>query len=300
MIDIYQKGIQIINDTIINCKFPKNKIIFIEGLKNFGDVLHSSVVVRHYIKEYPHHKIIWGISEKYSSQFDEYSALTGATIISLPHDATPQIRQEWKRYNFNIFKSIFPLCAVSGFDIAGNIVDNVLYNAGINKLSVPKKPYFPHGINDYQWHDQFCIKYGLKSKKYIVLEYNSYTLSKPPHNITWPIDKYDLMLKGMMFPVVWTAAKDDPPLEIGIDARGITWRQAKVMIERCGCVIGCGSGIGVLSCCEGLNPYILEINIGEALSLKNIYNANSESIRTDNPLEITNIVNGYITRLNSK
>lgn len=297
--DVFQSGVDVILKAVDHYKWPKEKTIFIEGLKNFGDVLHASVVVRHYKRKYPDFMIMWGVSDKYYKQFDEYAALVGVVVIPMPHGATPEIRQNWKKKfsSFGFFKSIFPLCAVSGYDRPGNIVDNVLYNAEIDKLLVPRKPYFPHSNHDYAWHDQFCKRHNLKGKKYVVLEYNSYTLSKPPHNVTWPIDKYNEMLKHIEYPVVWTAAFEDPPLEKGIDARGISWRQAKVMIERSGCVVGCGSGLSVLSCCEGLNSYVIEINIGEPLSVKSIYGVNSISSKTDDPLKIAKAVNIYMNSL---
>jgi len=294
----FEKGIETINKALDHYKWPKNKTIFIEGLRNFGDVLHSSMVVRHYKKKYPDHMILWGISERYYKQFDEYAQLVGVVVVPLPH-TTPEIRQQWKQHSskFGLFKSLFPLCAVSGYDRPGNIVDNVLYNAEITKLLVPKRPYFPHSIKDYSWHDNFIIKNGLKGKKYVVLEYNSYTLSKPPHNITWGIDKYNTLVENINFPVIWTASKDDPELIGGVDARGITWRQAKVMIERSKCVVGCGSGISVLSCCDGLNPYVIEINIGAPLSLKNIYGINAVSAKTDDPVRVAKAVNMYMEKL---
>lgn len=299
MTDLIKEGSIRLQKLLDHYQWPVNKTIFIEGLKNFGDVLHSSMVVRHYKNSYPDHMVVWGISERYYKQFDEYAELVGVVVLPLPHDATPEVRQNWKKEfeSFKLFKSIFPLCAVSGFDKPGHIVDNVLHNADIKRLTVPKRPYFPHSTKDYSWHDSFCTKNKLKGRGYVVLEYNSYTLSKPPHNITWSPEKYNELIKHINYPVVWTAAKTDPALEGGIDARGITWRQAKVMIERSGCVVGCGSGISVLSCCDGLNPYVIEINIGAPLALKNIYGINSVSSKTDDPKKIAQAVNLYMKNI---
>lgn len=293
-----KKGIETIDKVLEDFKnkgWPPKKTILIEGLRNFGDTLHSSVVVRHYRKTYPNHNIIWGITEKYWEQFNEYAQVVGVVVFPLPH-AEPEHRQKWKKHcdNLNLFKSIFPLCAVSGWNVAGNIVDNVLHNAGITKLAVPRRPFFPHGIQDYQWHDQFIIKNGLKGTKYVLLEYNSFTLSKPPHECVWPIEKYNELVKLIKVPVIYTAHKEAPPLDGGIDARGCTWKQAKVLIERAGCMIGCGSGLSVLAACEGLNKYVVEINIGPPLALKGIYGIKSISVKTQDPQKIA----GAINRLN--
>jgi hypothetical protein len=159
MSDIYQDGINRINKLIDHYKWPKNKTVFIEGLRNFGDVLHASVVVRHFRSVYPeNHMIVWAISEKYYKQFNLYAEMIGIVILPLPH-AEPEIRQRWKKYcdGLGFLKSCFPLCAVSGFNHSGNIVDNVLKNADIKKLNVPRKPFLPHDTNDYSWHDHFCI-----------------------------------------------------------------------------------------------------------------------------------------------
>lgn len=295
----YEEGIRRLNKVIEQFDFPKDKIIFIEGLKNFGDTLHSSVVVRHYRKKFPDHMIIWGISERYFKQFKESANAMGVVVFNMPHGATNEDRQNWKKEfgTIGLYKSIFPLCAVSGWDVGGSIVDNVLHNADIKKLSVPRRPYMPHSGDDYAWHDRFCKKHNLKGGQYVVLEYNSYTLSKPPHNCTWPIDKYNELVKLIKCPVVFTGAESDPALDNGIDARGCTWLQAKVMIERAGCLIGCGSGLSVLACSEGLSTYVIEINIGNTLTVKSMYDMPSVSTKTDDPTKIASAINKYVDNI---
>lgn len=303
MSNLAKTGFETIKKAVDHYKqFKPNKIILIEGLRNFGDTLHSSMVVRHYRSQYPNHLILWGISDKYWKEFNEYAQSVGVVVFPLPHSAEPSDRQYWKSQssNLGLFKSIFPLCAVSGYNHPGNIVDNVLINAGIKKLRVNRKPFFPHGIEDYRWCDKFIINNGLKGKKFIVLEYNSYTLSKPPHECTWSIEKYNKLLKMINYPVVWTGSSGDPELNGGIDARGCKWRQAKVLIERAACMIGCGSGLSVLSACDGMNTKVFEINIGPSLSLKNIYKHNSVSLKTENPSLIAKAVNKHISELRKK
>lgn len=297
MSEAVKEGIRRIKKAVFHYKnYSPSQTIFVEGLKNFGDTLHSSMIVRHLRKEFPKHLILWGISERYWKEFNEYAQSVGVVIFALPHEATPADRQTWKKQcaELGLFKSLFPLCAVSGFDKPGNIVDNVIANAGIKNLKVNRRPFFPHGINDYQWCDEFIINKNLRGKKYVVLEYNSYTLSKPPHECIWKTEKYNKLIELIESPVVWTAANNDRELEGGIDARGCQWRQAKVLIERAACMIGCGSGLSVLAACDGMNTKVFELNIGPALALKNIYKHDSMSIKTDDPAQVADIVNKYV------
>jgi len=298
----YEKGIDNLKRTLDHFKWPKEKTIFVEGLKNFGDTLHSSVVVRHLRKVYPNHMILWGITEKYFKQFRIAADAMGVVAFNLPHNVSSEDRQNWKKEfeKLGLFKIVCPLCAVSGFDVAGSIVDNVLHNAEIKKLKVPRKPFFPHSGEDYSWHDRFCKRHNLRGRQYAVLEYNSYTLSKPPHDCTWSLDKYNELIKLVKCPVVYTASVDDPPLEHGIDARGCTWSQAKVMIERAGCLVGCGSGLSVLACSEGVNTFIIEINIGDAIAVKSMYGVPSVSIKTDNVAKIAEAINKCIRGYSKK
>lgn len=271
-----------INKVISFYKWSINNTIFIEGLKNFGDCLHVSMVVNQYRKVFPDKHIIWGVSEKYFEQFESYTAHVACVVFPLPHDMSPDDRRELKKWSESLgfYKVVFPCVSVSGWNKGGSIIDNVLANANITELKVPRRPVFPHEITDYQWHDQFIINNGLLNRPYIALEYNSYTLSKPPHNVTWSIDVYNRMLSKMDIPVVYMGSKDDPKLNYGFDARGCTWRQAKVMIQRAKLMVGCGSGLSVISACDDISTPLLEINIGDPISMKSCYGKqNAKSIR---------------------
>lgn len=289
-----EKSKEIINKVIEHYKWPIKDTIFIEGLRNFGDCLHVSMVVNHYRKVYPDKNIIWAVSERYFEQFEAFAIKVTCVIFPLPHDLTPEDRQEIKKWSDGIgfFKAIFPCVAVSGWSQPGNIIDNVLFNAGIKELKVPKKPVFPHDISDYQWHDQFIIKNGLVNRPYIALEYNSYTLSQPPHNATWTIDYYNEMLSKFGVPVIYMGSLSDPELKYGFDARGCTWRQAKVIIQRARLMLGCGSGLSVLSACEDIKTPLIEINIGEPLNMKSCYGKqNAQSVHTKKYEQVIDKIN---------
>ena len=60
----------------------------------------------------------------------------------------------------------------------------------------------------------------LVKRKYGVLEYNSYSLSGPPHNAVKPTSWNNKMLSKVKHPIVYTGSKKDAPLAYGIDLRG--------------------------------------------------------------------------------
>ncbi len=291
-----ERSKEIIKQVIANYKWPIGDTIFIEGHKNFGDCLHVSMIVNHYRNEYPKSNIIWAVSEKYYEQFDSFAALIPCVIFPLPHGLEPSDRQELKKWvnGLGFKKVLFPCVAVSGWTQSGNIIDNVLFNADIKTLRVPRKPVLPHEITDYQWHDNFIIKNGLLNRPYIALEYNSYTLSKPPHNSTWSIDVYNEMLSKFSVPVIYMGSNADPKLNYGFDARGCTWKQAKVVIQRAKLMIGCGSGLSVLSACDDIKTPLIEINIGDPINMRNCYGKqNAKSVNAKKYDEIIAEVNKY-------
>jgi len=274
--------------------FPPNRVIVIEGLRNFGDVLHTSMVVRHYRQTHnPRNTaIVWGISEKFYKEFGPYTEHVNCRVLPLPH-TSPDVRQKWKKYldKKGLAKCVFPCVAVSGWNIGGNIIDNVLKNAEIKKLHVPRNPFFPATADDHRWRDQFLKKNKINGN-YAVLEYNSYTLSKPPHNATWSTEKYDQLVKLIKKPVVFIGSDSDPKLNHGIDGRGCTFRQAKSLIMKANMVIGCGSGLSVIACCENINNRLIEVNIGKPLCAKEIYHReNTSAVKSDDPNQLAEIIN---------
>lgn len=282
-VSLIEKSKEIIKKVIDHYKWPIKDTIFIEGLRNFGDCLHVSMVVNHYRKAFPDKHIIWAVSERYFEQFESFAIKVPCIIFPLPHGLEPSDRQEIKKWSggLGFFKVVCPCVAVSGWTQAGNIVDNVLFNAGIKELKVPRKPVFLHEITDYQWHDKFIIGNKLLNKPYIALEYNSYTLSKPPHNATWSTDMYNQMLSKFGVPVIYMGSASDPKLDYGFDARGCTWGQAKVIIMRSRLMLGCGSGLSVLSACGDVKTQLIEINIGDPLNMRNCYGKqNAQSVHT--------------------
>lgn len=267
---------------------------YIQTLKMFGDTLHGSIVTAHYYKTKPKNiKLIWGLSERYIKEYDEF--LLCDYKVALPHDLQHQDRVNLARKieNLpNIQKVIKPLVGVWGWNISGSIADNVFHNAQIKNLSIPRKPILPVGIKDYAWSDNILKSKKLLGRKYGVLEYNSYSLSGPPHNAIKSIKWYNKMLSMVHYPVIYVGGKNDPPLKYGTDLRGCTFRQAKVMIMRSKLMIGCGSGLTMVACSDGVGTPLIELGIGDTISMRGCGYGNGRIIRKDAPpAEIANIIN---------
>jgi hypothetical protein len=269
---------------------------YIQTLKMFGDTLHGSIVAAHYKSIKPQNtKILWAMSERYIKEYGEFIC----PKIALPHGMTNQERVELARAVEklpNVKKVIKPLVGIWGWNVGGSIADNVFFNAGIKKLNVPRKPHLPVGIKDYAWSDEIMRRNNLVNRKYGVLEYNSYSLSGPPHNAINSIDWYNEMLSKVQHPIVYIGGKNDPKLNYGIDLRGCTFRQAKVMIMRSKLMVGCGSGLTMVSCSNGVNVPLVEINIGDSISMNGCGYGKSKIVKRPTPNHLANIINKIIRK----
>jgi hypothetical protein len=282
-----EKGIYNINYTVKNFGYDKKLSIFIESLKNFSDVLHCTVIAKHFRNTFRKHMVVMGISDKYSDSFDIFANRAAVVVVPMPHEATKEDRIKWIEHckQIGFARVITPLF---GNNDKKCIIDNIISNAGIKNLSVIKRPLLPHDVSDYRWNDNFLRNHNLAKTPYVFLEYRN-SNSK---NI-WPIEKYESLIKKINHPVIYTGSLDDPKLSVGIDARGCTWRQAKVFIERSSYFIGCGGDINVLACCEGLKTSIIEVNVGNSLSAKSNYGIKVMSISIQNEDDVCKIVNKH-------
>jgi len=269
---------------------------YIQTHKMFGDTLHGSIVVAHYCKTKPGGiSVVWGISERYIHEYDEFIV---CNKLSLPHNMSMEERVNLIKAAEklpNVKKAIRVLVGEWGWNTAGSISDNMFFNAGIHKLSVPRTPMLPVGIQDYSWSDQIMWKYCLDKTKYGVLEYNSYSLSGPPHNAIRSVDWYNEMLSKVVFPIVYTGGLNDPQLKFGIDLRGCTFRQAKVMIMRSKLMVGCGSGLTMVACSDSVSVPVLELGIGPSISMAGCgYSNNSMVIGNKDPKLVADTINKII------
>ena len=235
-------------------------VIFVEHLRNFGDCMHSTIVIRHYRKTIPDCTIVFGISEKYVSEFETLKSLPDGPhiIVGLPHgpqfpDDGP-LRVAWTRYTATlpgVYKVVTPSVHPYGWR-CGSMSEAIFHNADIKKLEVPRRPVLPIDIADYAWADSYMRHFQLTGN-YVTMEYLSYSLK--PHSLEWYTD----LVKRIKCPVVGLAGKNEPLVAGMVDARGCTYRQAKVLIMRSKCFVGCASGNGLLTVSEGCETPMVEI-----------------------------------------
>jgi hypothetical protein len=171
--------------------------------------------------------------------------------------------------------------------MGGSIADAIFHNAEITDLAVPRRPILPVDITDYAWADQFQSRHNLTGP-FVTMEYISYSLK--PHDTPW----YSQLATFIKCPVLALGGKEDAALPGAIDARGCTYRQAKVLIMRSKCFVGCASGYGFLAASEGCETPMVEI-VEPHISYKACgYMSNRPYEITGfnrTPMEIANIVN---------
>jgi hypothetical protein len=276
-------------------KSYKNPLI-IKTLKMFGDVLHGSIIVRHFRALHPNRPIIWAISDRYLDPFKYYPYAT--TMVGLPHSMTLEHRQELGKrlratYGANV---VLPCVGPFGWKTAGSIVDQFLNNAKVKRLAVARKPILPIGDEDRKWADDFMKQHGLKDQAFMCMEYNSHSFKRKPEGPIWTISEYNDFLSQLKHPVVYLAHAGAERLKYGIDGRSSSWRQASALIRRAKGFLGCGSGLTMVSATEGVNTPILELNIGRSITMAGCGYKNSTALASQTPKtmikNITDFMNG--------
>jgi len=265
---IFENGLEAIT------KVVNKDDIYIQSVQMFGDTLHATVVVNHYRKKFPKKRIVWGVGEKYASEYDTlHKMINNVVIVPLPHtiadDTGNQIRRNWiKQSGAHISKG--PCVSVSGFASAGDIATNVFINGGISKLLVERKTVFPLDTKDVKFAKAFIEKNDLVNKKFVALEYNSVTFSGPPHFLTWNPEKYESVIKSAKYPVVYLGSKKDPKLSHGID----------------------GSGLTMVAASKGTNTPIAEVNIGSMINMRGCgYDNKATAIMSCTPQVLIRYIN---------
>lgn len=258
MDDLEQAGHDAIEKAVEQVKGP---VIVIEMLKQFGDILHSTMVVRHVRKTNPHANIVWAIMEPYVEAFSAFdSNCLGphsiAPLPSIPYPADGPYRVAWVTKARTLPSVVRAFgCGVHPWGWkSGSIVDAVLYNAEISTLAVERRPFFPIYHEDLAFANRFIDHHKLQ-RGYIALEYLSYSLQNDNLNLFW----FSQLASRLHLPVVALAAKHEPLPNNVIDGRGTTFRQAKALIALSKCFIGRGSGLSVLAAAYGCEQPVVEL-----------------------------------------
>lgn len=242
--------------------------IVVEMHRQFGDVLHSTLVVRH-LRVTSAAKVVWAICERYVDAF-RYFVVTQhgphavAALPELPKfPEDGPTRVAWVRRAQEIPGVQAIGCGVHPWGWRhGNIVDAVLNNAGIKALAVPRRPWLPLAHNDLVFADRLISSRALHAG-FVALEYTSYSLAT--NNLAWYTD----LIQRLRFPVIALAGANEPLPEGAIDGRGTTFRQAKALIMRASCFVGCGSGLSIVAASNHCEQPVVEL-VTPALSMPEI------------------------------
>lgn len=270
--------------------------------------MHGAIVVRHYRRARPECTVIFGVSERYAPDLETLKSMSDGphVIVSLPHcQVFPYdgpVRVAWTKYAAtlpHVIKVVTPSVHPYGENPRAphhnwlgrkqgpSIADHIFTNAEIANLAAPRRPVLPVDIADYAWADDFQRKTGLTGN-FVTMEYNSYSLVV--HNLNW----YTSLVPLIKRPVVALGGLNDPILPGTIDARGCTYRQAKVLIMRSRCFVGCASGNSFLAASEGCETPMVEI-VEPHMSFKACGYMSNRSYEITGfnrtPAEIANVVN---------
>lgn len=256
MDELEQRGHEAIANEVAKLEPP---IVVVEMLRQLGDVLHSSIVVRQIRAGHPTIKIVWAISEAYGQTFEAFtpSELGPHAIALLPnppaYPADGSYRIRWVEQAKSLPGVIRSFgCGVHPWGWkCGSIVDAILDNSGIKDLLVPRRPWLPITAEDHAFADAFIAEHGLQ--RFITMEYGSYSLKV--RDLGWYAD----VVKRCGLPVIGLAGRDFAALPGAIDGRMTTFRQAKALIARSSCFVGCCSGLSVIAASQGCDQPVVEV-----------------------------------------
>lgn len=233
--------------------------VVVEMHRQLGDILHSTLVVRH-LRATCTDKVVWAISERYIDTFSQFGQdqLGPHAIAALPElPAWPNdgpFRVAWVTRAKTLPGVRAVGCGVHPWGWAcGTIVDAVLSNAGVvETLAVPRRPWLPLHHDDLTFADRFIRDAGLQ-RGYVALEYTSYSLKTNP--ISW----YQELVRRSPLPVVALASSQEELPAGAIDGRATSFRQAKKLIMRASCFVGCGSGLSVIAASNHCEQPVIEL-----------------------------------------
>lgn len=272
-------------------------VVVVEMHRQFGDILHATIVVRHLRSALPEHSFVFAICEQYGETLSGFDAgALGPHAYALlprlpayPHDAHHRIAWVVRARELPGVVRAFG-CGVHPWGSgAGSIVDSVLRNGGISELAVPRRPCLPIRVEDVESARAFLRAHGIE--RYVALEYRSF--SHDPLPVAW----YAAFVRQLRLPVVALAHADAPALPGTIDARATSLRQAKSIIADSTCFVGCGSGLSVLAAAIGCESRVVE-NCDPAMCLPAIgYRKPGDRhalCQTRSPAELANAVHRII------
>lgn len=245
----------------------KGPVVLIEATRQFGDVLHATMIVRHVRKTEPDAHVLLTVMRPFADAFSGFGAdaLGPHAIVTMPslalHPEDVPVRVSWVRRASQLsgVRRAFG-CGVGPWGwVGGTIVDAMLHNAGIKSLAVERRPWLPLTAEDNEAARRFILEHDLL-RGFVTLEYCSASIAIA--DMSW----YEDLVARCHLPVVALAGPGDPHLRGAVDGRGTSFRVAKALIARSSCFVGSGSGLGVMAASNGCEQPVVEL-VGSQLSM---------------------------------
>jgi hypothetical protein len=255
MSDAIADGHNAIMEAVGRCRPP---VVVVEMLRNFGDVLHSTIVVRH-IRKTESSRVVWAISSRYVEQFihflhDELGPHEIAGLPDLPaypNDASGRISWVEEARNIRGVERAFG-CGVHPWGWrSGSIVDAVLENAGVRSLAVERTPWLPLGEEERSWARVFLAERGIS--RFIAVEHEAESVTGLTD------DLLRMVSRRSKIPMLIIGAKSSRMVPGSVDARGISFLQAKSLICTSSLFLGCASGLSVTAASNGCLVPVAEV-----------------------------------------
>ena len=250
-----EQGIRHINEVVNHFAktYPKKEMFLLDSSGSFSECLAMSIIVRHLMLMMPSAVLLWGVPNRYHMQWEPYTKEFGSIIFPFPDNPTNEDRIAWRDYakTLELGDVQFPGLGITRAGIG--FVKNFILNAGITKMLVRTIPLFPHDIKDTQWHDNLAVNGKFGGRPYIAIEYKAND------------ERIDLIAKKTS-DIIWIGEKDDKQVS-GIDARGCTMRQAKIVVMRAKAFISCTSDYQSLALCNGVTTKTFDITSGSPLAI---------------------------------
>lgn len=247
--------------------------ILIKQIRNLGDTLHLTPVIRHYKLRFPKSVLAFVIGQWYHNAHELNPDIDGLFLAD--HNATPQQRLKlWhtvmnaRGVDIKIIASIFPFGEVHAQNrwSLQTIGDQYLHNSGITNLRPlgGRQLVVNIGDDDRNFAKRVWERHNIK--KLVVLEFASY--SKEP---VWKLSHFRRLaqlLRERDVHCISICGAHEKPVPGTIDCRGITWRQSTALLSTAKAIVGVGSGITMLAAAAQPQPRIIELDIDRPVSME--------------------------------
>lgn len=269
--------------------------ILVKQIRNLGDTLHLTPVIKHYRLKYPGASIAFIVGQWYHNIHEHNPHIN--RLVLADHNATPAQRLRlWpliknaRGVDIKIIASIFPFGEKYPQNkwCHDNIANQYLHNAGIYDLNPAggRQLVVKLAPADSQFANQVVEHHN--AHKMVVFEYHSY--SKSP---VWNASHFSRLahiLSHHGVKCVSIAASHEGLIKGTIDCRGITWRQTTAILSKANAVVGVGSGITMLAAAARPQPRIIELGIASSVSMKGCGYAPSISVLNPTIDKVKNLI----------